>query len=292
MSSAFTVVGSFTTVAAALFLVVATPTDASATDITKSYNFGPGTGTHTLRSTFRDFSIPCGTPGAIAVTVSFKRFGPVDQSHNFLIDIAIHEPLRTGETTGRIATPLFGGFVGTQERSLTVNVLPTTGGCSTPWVVRVKTRDGGDAPYAVSGSMKLKYSGETRNLTVSTMSNQYLKKGESRTLLIDTSAGCGMGRMVITGTWNHTIGIVPGPLPINLKFELLNSAFNTFTRGDEVAEASGYSNNEARSELTKLRLVFQIPDCRVGQWKLKITNVSNDDAFLNAPSVKMTPTCP
>jgi len=25
---------------------------------------------------------------------------------------------------------------------------------------------------------------------------------------------------------------------------------------------------------------------------LKIANISNDDAFLNAPTVKMTPTCP
>ena len=152
MRIAFTVVSRFVAIAAAVVLVAGTPTDASATDVTKSYNFGPGTGTHTMRTTFRDFTIPCGTPGAIAVIVSFKRFGPEDQRYSFLIDIEIHEPVRTGETVGRIATPVIGGYVHTTERSLTMNVLPTTGGCSTPWVVRIKTRDGEDAPYAVSGT--------------------------------------------------------------------------------------------------------------------------------------------
>lgn len=57
--------------------------------------------------------------------------------------------------------------------------------------------------------------------------------------------------MVITGIWNQSIGIVPGPMPIALKFELLNDAFSSLT----ATEASGYSNNQARSELNQLRLV-------------------------------------
>ena len=269
---------------------MAMPTDAFATDITKSYSFGPGTGTHSLSATFRDFSIPCGTPGTIAVTVSFKRFGPVDQTHNFEIDVRIHEPVVVGETAGRVANGgAWGATVSTTERPVTVNVLPTTGGCGKPWVVRISGRNG-NVPYTVSGSMKLKYSGETRSLSVPTMSNQYLNKGQSRIILIDSSAGCGQGRMVITGIWNHTIGFVPGPMPIALKFELLNDAF--LSSGNAVAIASGYSNNEARSELNKLRLVHQVPDCRVGQWKLRITNVSDHDAFISSISARMTPTCP
>jgi hypothetical protein len=289
MKIASRVVRMLATVAAPTLVVAVTPTDASATDITKSYSFGPGTGTHTLKSTFRDFSIPCGTPGAITITTSFKRFGPEDQSHSFLIDIVVQEPLRSGETVGRVASTI-GGAVHTSERTLTVNVLPTDGGCSKPWVVRIKTRDGGDAPYTVSGSVALKYAGETRNLTVPTMSNQYLNKGQSRIILIDSSAGCGQGRMVITGIWNHTIGVVPGPMPIAMKFELLNDAFTW--SGNAVADATGYSNNELRSELTKLRLVHQVPSCLVGQWKLRITNVSDHDAYISSISAKMTPTCP
>jgi hypothetical protein len=277
--------------AVAFLLVLLSSTAASASEITKTYSFGPGTGTHSLNSTFKDFAIPCGTPGAIAVTVSFKRFGPADQSHSFSLDIAIHEPVVGSETQGRIPTgAAYGATVHTTERSVTVNVLPTQGGCSRPWMVRIRSRDG-PAPYTVSGSMTLKYSGETRSLSVSALSNAYLKKGESRTLVIETAAGCGQGRMVITGTWNHTIGIVPGPMPIALKFELLNDAYGPMS-GGPVVSASGYSNNEARSELTKLRLTYQIPECRVGQWKLRITNVSDHEAFVNLPTVKMSPTCP
>jgi hypothetical protein len=292
MRIAFKVVRSFAPWVGSAVLMVATPMDASATEITKTYSFGPGTGTHTARAAFRDFRIPCGTPGAISVTVSFKRFGPEDHRHSFSIDVRIHEPVRPGQTEGLIPSAgAYGVTVHTAERAVTVGVAPTAGGCSQPWVVRVKTREG-DPPYTVSGSIKLKYAGETRDLTVSTMSNQYLNKGQSKTLLIANSAGCGQGRMVITGTWNHTIGIMPGPLPIQLKFELLNDAAISFGATDKVTEAFGYSNNELRAELTKLRLVFQIPDCRVGQWKLKITNISNDDAFLGSISAKMTPTCP
>lgn len=283
------VVRSLAALAVVTLVKLGTVPDAWATDISQSYSFGPGTGTHTTNATFRTFAIPCGTPGTIGVAISLRHFGP--STANFTVDVEIHEPVRSGETEGRIADQgQFNTGVTSTERTVTVSVRPTAGGCGKPWLVRIKGKDGAPPPYSVAGTMKLTYSGETRNLAVATMSNQYLKKGESKTLLVESSAGCGQGRIVITGTWNHTIGIVPGPLPIELKFELINDAYAGST--NVIASAVGYSNNEARSELTKLRLVHQVPDCRVGQWKLRITNISNDDAFLNAPSAKMTPTCP
>lgn len=275
----------------AVLLIVTTPANASAIDITKSYNFGPGTGSHTTTSAAREFNIPCGTPGSITVTMSIRRLGPTDQSHDFSIDIEVREPASGQQTQGPItAGGALGATVWPTSRSITVTAQPTAGGCSRPWVVRLKGRNGEEPRYAVEGAITLRYSGATRDLGVSTMSSPYLKIGESMTVSIASAAGCGQGRMVITGNWNHTIGIVPGPLPVKLRFQLMNDSFGL--GGVVLAEAEGYSNNELRGELSKLRLVHQIPDCRTGQWKLRITNIDAHDAFLNTPSVKMTPTCP
>lgn len=297
MSIASSVVKCAVALLVAAGFVLATSSDASASDHTRTYSFGPGTGSNTTREIFKEFSIPCGTPGAMTVTVSFKRSGPVDQTRSFALEFEIHEPAAPGEAAGAIAGgAAYGAIVHTTEGVVTRHVQPTSGGCSRPWVVQVRSRDG-DAPYVVSGSMTLRFGGETRDLNVSltpdrigAMSDLNLSPGESKTLLIEGATGCGQGRMAITGTWFHQIGNVRGNLPVRMQFELLNDAFAP--PGTAVAVASGYSNNEPNGSLTKLSLVHRIPICKAGQWRLKITNVDQHPALLKSPSARLTPTCP
>ena len=296
MSIASSVVKCAVALVVAAGLVLATSSSATASDLTKTYSFGPGTGSTTTRETFKEFSIPCGTPGAMTVTVSFKRSGPVDQTRSFAVEFEIHEPAAPGEAARIAGGAAYGATVHTTEAVVIKHVQPTSGGCSRPWVVQVRSRDG-DAPYVVSGSMSLRFGGETRNLNVSltpdhfaVMSDVNLGPRESKTLLIEDATGCGQGQMAITGTWFHQIGNGLGTLPIRMQFELLNDAFAP--AGTALAVASGYSNSEPNASLTKLSLVHRIPSCKAGQWRLRITNIDQHHALLKKPSAKLTPTCP
>jgi hypothetical protein len=64
--------------------------------------------------------------------------------------------------------------------------------------------------------------------------------------------------------------------------------------GRVVKTVEAFSSNEARSELPKFKLIYQIANRVPGQWKLKITNTNpNDDAGMDGYDyLGFTPGCP
>jgi hypothetical protein len=260
-------------------LAVAAVGSAFAETITKTFEFGAGTANSA--SNKRTFSVPC----LIDVTakVEHYRLGDVGASNDVPIVIELRKPGATADTEGEVADTQ-NATAKRDKQTATVTGTKSSRGCSQPWIVRVKPASG-QSSVAIKGSISLTYSSDVRNVNVEGGLIS-LNKGNSVTKNVGGSFGFGHGTIVITANWNHAIGPVPGPNAVKLKFELISPS-------GVVRTVEAFSSNEARSDLTRFRLTYQVPDCEsVGQWKLRITNNTNDDTMNIDPKVKFTPDCP
>lgn len=270
--------------AVAVLFTIATAETAFADNISKTFEFGAGLSQ--LHSSLRTFNIPCGTPGGIAAVVKFQRIGPDGASNNVQIKIELREPDTAADQEGPLVETKTANATKT-EQSVSLFSPPSTRGCSLPWRVRVKYASDGTAPFAVSGSIRLDFDG-TRQVNHMDDPFFYLQKGTSVTKTFGTSAGFQQGRIEIRPGWYHAIGALMGANPIKLKWDLIDPS------GTVVKTAEGYSSDEARSELPKIKLTYQVANRVSGQWKVKITNTdSNDDAkVIRYLANEFTPGCP
>jgi hypothetical protein len=255
---------------------------------TKTFEFGPGT--PQPRSHVRTFPIPCGTPGGVAAVVKFQRLGPAGANNDLPIIIEFREPDTAPDQEGPVVETKTATAKKT-EQTVTLRSQSSNRGCTLPWRVRVKYANEGTAPVQAFGTIRLDFDGRLRNVNVSTSElgiDRELRKGQSETLEFGGSAGFLQGTIDITANWNHMVfSLLPGPNPVKLKFELIDPS------GAVVKTVEAYSSNEARSGLTRFRLIYQAPGCLAGQWKLRITNIDGDnDAKGISPTAKFTPSCP
>lgn len=257
---------------------------AFADNISKTFEFGAGL--PQLHSSLRSFNIPCSTPGGIAAVVKFQRIGPDGANYNIPIIIELREPDTAVGQEGPLVETKTANATKT-EQTVSLFSPSSTRGCSLPWRVRVKYASDGTAPFAVSGTIRLDFDGRRQVIHMDEYFF-YLQKGESKTKTFGTSGGFQQGKIEIRAGWYHAIGAVMGPNPIKLKWDLIDPS------GTVVKTAEGYSSDEARAELPKFKLTYQLANRVPGQWKVKVTNTdSNDDAkVIRYLANEFTPACP
>lgn len=154
------------------------------------------------------------------------------------------------------------------------------------WRVRIVplgsvVRDG-----RIVGDLSVRFVSSVTNISVEDAAT--LANGRSTTKNIGGSGGLHQGWIDVTGTWNHSVFGVPGPLPVKLTFALLKP------NGDVAAFDAGHSNHEFNPCCSgdKLRLRFLVREQIAGQWKLRITNDSGHDAMTIIPRGTFKPACP
>jgi hypothetical protein len=265
-----------------VLLVLASLGTALAANITKSFEFGPGTPQPS--SVYRTFPVPCGKQ--VAAVVKYRRLGTASTSGDILIDIELREP----DTAPNMEGPLVKSEIAiakTTEQTVTI-FSPVTGsprGCALPWRVRVKSRDA-KPPTSVFGTIRMDYDGTVQNNSVPAFTG-VLFKGESKTINFGTVAGFTQGKIELTANWHHQLTtVLPGPNAIRLEITLINP------NGAWVATVAAYSSNEARTELTPFKLTYQVDKCLGGQWKLSIRNtMAQETVALDNATMKFTPGC-
>ena len=264
----------------ALF-AVASVSSVFAESITKTFEFGAGTANSF--SNKRTFSVPCDR--SVSAAVEHYRLGDVGAANDVPIIIELKKPGATADEEGPIADTQNATTTRTKQTA-TVTGTESSRGCSLPWIVRVKPASG-QSSVAIKGTIVLTYSSAVKDISVEGGLIS-LNKGNSVTKNIGGSGGLDQGRVVVTATWLHAIGPVPGPLPVKLKFELINPS------GTVVASDTGYSNAEINPCCSgnKMKITFQVTTCVSGQWKIRITNNTNDDTMNIDPKVRFTPDCP
>lgn len=269
-----------------MLFAFATAGTAFADNISKTFEFGAGLAQ--TRSNVRTFNLPCGTEGGVAAVVKFQRLGPVGASNNIPIIIELREPDTAPDQEGPIVETKT-ATAKTTEQTIILSSQSNNRGCSLPWRVRVKYADEGTAPFRTFGSIRLDFDGRLKKISVQTYAyGQYLNKGSSKEYRLGNILGLGQGIIEITANWRHIIGtdLVTGANPVKLKWQLIDP------NGAVVKTVEAYSSNEARSELTRFKLLYQVTKCVAGQWKLKITNNTNDDAFVDETKAESLPGCP
>ncbi len=262
----------------ALLAVASLPTFAAS--ITKTFEFGAGTANSV--SNKRTFNVPCGV--AVSAAVEHYRLGDVGASFDVPILIELKKPGATADVEGAVADTQDATARRTKQTATVTGTISNLG-CSLPWIVRVKPASG-QSSVAVKGTIVVTYSSTVANISVEGGLIS-LNKGNTVTKNIGGSGGLEQGIVVVTGSWLHAIGPVPGPLPVRLKFELINPS------GQVVATDSGYSSAEINPCCSgnKMKITFQVTTCVSGQWKIRITNNTNDDTRNIDPKVKHTPDC-
>lgn len=259
---------------------------ANAAEITKTFEFGAGTA-NTI-SNKRTFAVPCGQ--SVTAVVKYHRLGDTGAQFDVPIVIELREPGDTPEAEGPAFTTESVTARRTEQTATLVRTRSLARGCSYPWVVRVRPQSG-SSPVAIKGSITVKFFSSTHELDVE---GGYisLNKGNSVTKNIGFPSGITQGKLLITATWLHAIGPIPGPLPVKLKFELIDP------RGTVVASHEGFANNEVNSCCSgnKMRISYQVVTCLTsdvaGQWKIRITNNTSNDTMNIDTKVQFTPDCP
>ncbi len=260
----------------------------SAASATKAFEVGPGTAQTT--SHFRTFAVPCGQ--SVNVNVKFYRLGDPGAQNDVPLIIELRKPGASESQDGPIADTKNVIAYRTDDPNSSHRAQAQTGvnlsgsasdqSCSIPWRVRVRRADG--APQnAAKGEITLAYSSSSSNINVEG-SLISLNKGNSVTKDLGSPGGLKEGKITITANWNHAVGPVPGPLPVLLKFELKDAT------GTSVRTVTAYSSNQIGAG-PQFRLEYNVPTCKPGQWKLKITNNTNDDTMNINPKVTFTPDC-
>jgi hypothetical protein len=158
-------------------------------------------------------------------------------------------------------------------------------GCGNAWQVRVKPSQVSRIETRIMGDLSLSFASVGKNISVEDAAS--LANGRSTTKNIGGSGGLHQGWVEITGTWNHSVFGAPGPLPVKLTYSLVKP------NGDIAAFDTGHSNHEFNPCCSgdKLKLRFRIPENINGQWKLRITNDSGQDAMTIIPKASFKPAC-
>jgi hypothetical protein len=158
---------------------------------------------------------------------------------------------------------------------------PSPRGCEIPWRVRIRAASGTNPPVAVTGSILFVYFGSLAGGDVEGGLIS-LSKGNSVTKNIDGSGGMHAGRVRVTGTWLHSAFGVPGPLPVQLRFQILRPD------GTVAASKTAYSNGEVNPCCSgnKMNFILDIRNHTTGQWKLRITNNSDHDVMNIDPKLQ------
>jgi hypothetical protein len=171
------------------------------------------------------------------------------------------------------------------SRTETFSVPGHESGCGAEWRVRIvpttsSTRDG-----RVIGDFSLSFTSTASIMKIEDAA--ILANGRSTTKNIGGSNGLHQGWVEITGTWNHSVYGVPGPLPVKLTYALLKP------NGDIAAFDTGHSNHEFNPCCSgdKMKLRFRVTENINGQWKLRITNDSGQDAMTIIPKAIFKPAC-
>lgn len=249
--------------------------------ITKTFEFGEGTANSI--SNKRTFSVPCGR--GVSAGVEHYRLGDTGAANDVPIIIELKKPGATADEEGPVADTK-NAVAKRDKQTVVVNGTASNRGCSLPWIVRVKPANG-QSQFAIKGTIVLTYNSDNQDISVEGGLIS-LNKGNSVTKKIGGSGGLDQGRIVVTATWLHAVGPVPGPLPVKLKFELISPD------GQVVESDNGYSNAEINPCCSgnKMKITFQVPSCASGQWKIRITNNTNDDTMNIDPKVRLKPDCP
>ncbi len=265
---------------------LATVSSVFADSITKSFEIGSGT--PQLRSHVRTFPVPCGLE--VVPIVKVRRLGADGSQHDIPIKIELRAPDTALGQEGPIIETKSANAKKT-EQSFTLARQPRSArGCSLPWRVRVKHDDDGPAPSPTFGTIRFDFNGALRGISLQYDSYALgvMRKGTSIQFKVGKFLGLEQGIIDITANWRHILAtdLVTGPNPVRLKWELINP------NGTVVKTITAYSSNEARNELPKFKLVYQVTSCVVGQWKLRVTNNTNDDAAVDYKKAELVPGCP
>jgi len=233
----------------------------NAESITKTFEIGAGTAYST--SNKRTFPVPGCQP--IGVTVYYQRAGDSGTENDWPIVIEVRSPGPSIDIDGPLVASKNDSATRTQK---TAGFTPGSSetGCSIPWIVRVRSANG-PAPVAITGQIVVAYNSGDYDVAVESAGSINLNSGNSVTVNIGGTGGLPEGSIVIRGEWYHDLGV----MPIRMKFELINPS------GTVVATDYGYSKNEINpcSSDNKMRLTYTIKNCKKGQWKLRIKNVSD-----------------
>ncbi len=263
-----------------LALVVGTVGTALADNISKTFEFGPGT--PQPRSHLRTFNIPCHS--GIAAVVKFQRLGLVNASNDIPIIIELHEPDMVAGQENSVYYEE-SAMAKKTEQTITLRIPGKDRGCSLPWRVRIRYAGEGTVPARIFGSIRLDFDGRVSNIKFEEVGIVGL--GRSKQSKTD-AFGIGQGKVEITATWYHFIGGIQfvGPNPIKLQIKLVDP------NGTVVKTVSAYSSDELRSELTKFKLTYQVTECLPGKWTLSVFNPTNDDANFKSLTATFKPDCP
>ena len=158
-------------------------------------------------------------------------------------------------------------------------------GCGSPWRVRIVPYAGATREGKIIGDLGVSFDGSVANLNLEDAA--LLPNRGKTTKNIGGSNGLHQGWIEITGTWNHSLYGVPGPMPVKLTFELLKP------NGDIAAFDTGHSNHEINPCCSgdKMKLRFLVRENISGQWKVRITNDSGQDAMTIIPKATFKPAC-
>lgn len=259
---------------------------AFAETIQKTFEFGAGTA-NTI-SNKRTFPVPCHA-GIEGVSATYQRKGVAGAANDVPIIMELRSPGATATQEGPVVDSVALTATLTQQLSISTKLLkgdPSPRGCSLPWIVRVKPASG-TSPVVISGTITLSYFRFDGDVDVEG-SLITLNKGNSVTKNVGGTGGLHAGKITVTGTWLHSLFGVPGPLPVELRFQLINPA------GTVVGSKTAYSNAEVNPCCSSNKMSFTIPveQHTTGQWKLRITNNTSDDTMNIDPKVKYTALCP
>ena len=266
-----------------MLCIIALRSSVQADNISKTFEFGPGT--TVSRSVFKTFPLPCGTETGVAAVVKFQRQRSTDSFGDISIVIELREPDTAPDQEGAIVETKTATATTSEQTLVLRSSQSSNRGCSLPWRVRVRHALDGPAPIRVFGTIRLDYDGRSREVTSNSVGS--LPKGQSKTVNLGDVSGLDQGTIEITANWQHLVfGVTYGPLPVKLRFELINPS------GSTVKTVEAYSSDELRSELTRFKLTHRVALCTPGQWKLKVTNVDQHDAEVGSRKATFTPGCP
>lgn len=254
-------------------------TAAFAGTMTKAFEFGAGTANSV--SGKRTFNIPCGLDVQAAVKVSRKGSTSVINDVNLVIEL--RSPGENADTEGPIAaTKTAKATTTAQTFNLSANDSPR--GCALPWIIRIKP-ESGKSDVAIYGDITVTFNDALKNLNVQDAGSLNLNSANTQTVNFGNAGGLTQGIVTIKGVWYHNLGL----LPIKMKIELLDPA------GTVVASDTGFSNLEINPCCSgeKLKITYQVPVLKTGQWKLRIKNISDgNDAVRVKPIATLKPDCP
>jgi hypothetical protein len=243
----------------------------------QGYEFNSlGGGFASPSSVERTVAAPC--HAGISAVVSGIRFDNWDS--DFSLTVEFRKP-GVSLTLPPSYTRVF--MVRTAMRTETFSVPGQDSGCGSAWRIRLVptvnprgTRIVGNFSVMVNSTAALSIDDAA-----------LLANGRSTTKNIGGSGGLHQGWVEITGTWNQSIFGAPGPLPVKLTFTLLKP------NGEIAVFDTGHSNHEFNPCCSgdKLKLRYLIREHSAGQWKLRITNDSGQDAMTIIPKATFKSSC-